>query len=255
MKCPHCERDLPVSEKGDILEIIRHNESVDDNGDPVGAKPETSWEVGYAAGIRCLYRFLKGIPNAAPQVSELRPVPKGSPQPAVAAPELRAGSAALKTCATSAADESSPHGTAHQDNQSLPQATDEWKGPYVQPNSSGSISSDKNYLLTVERIDEFRREQHIPPQPGDQDWIAEENAALDAICAAAKAHLSARGHIVIPEELRRLAELANELCVSLDSEAEDIGGVRSSGEILKEFGPATDAAFEVLDRTGNRSPR
>lgn len=45
-------------DNAELLAIIRHNESVDENGDPVGAKPETKWEEGYAAGIRCLYRFL-----------------------------------------------------------------------------------------------------------------------------------------------------------------------------------------------------
>lgn len=49
----------PAVAAPDLLAVIRHNESVDGNGDPVGAKPETSWETGYAAGIRCLYRFLK----------------------------------------------------------------------------------------------------------------------------------------------------------------------------------------------------
>lgn len=55
-----------------LLEIIRHNESVDDNGDPVGAKPDIGWETGYAAGVRCVYRFLKSARDAVP--SETRPM-------------------------------------------------------------------------------------------------------------------------------------------------------------------------------------
>jgi len=49
-----------------ILEVIRYNEAVDENGDPVGVEPETQWEVGYAAGVRCIYRFLKKAAGPCP---------------------------------------------------------------------------------------------------------------------------------------------------------------------------------------------
>ena len=44
--------------------------NMDANGDPVGAKPENDWEKGYAAGLRHVYRVLKGrgfnLPVASP---------------------------------------------------------------------------------------------------------------------------------------------------------------------------------------------
>ena len=40
--------------------------------------------------------------------------------------------------------------------------------------------------------------------------------------------------------LQKIAELANELCIAVDNEADDIGGSRPSMVILKEIGPLTD---------------
>jgi len=39
--------------------------------------------------------------------------------------------------------------------------------------------------LTAERIEEFRREHHVPGPEADPPWIEEENRALDSICNAA----------------------------------------------------------------------
>lgn len=66
-RCPAAFKAVPSARgiSAELLEIIRHNESIDDNGDPVGGKPETSWELGYAAGIRCLYRFLSKAANSS----------------------------------------------------------------------------------------------------------------------------------------------------------------------------------------------
>lgn len=47
--------------------------------------------------------------------------------------------------------------------------------------------------LTIARIEEFRKEHHIPPMPNDEPWIAEANTALNAICDAAISALST-GH-------------------------------------------------------------
>jgi len=44
--------------------------------------------------------------------------------------------------------------------------------------------------------------------------------------------------------LEEVFTLANELCDAVDCEAEDIGGPRSSGEILRELGPACDAVLK-----------
>ena len=61
-----------VYERGraDDLATIRKDCSVDDNGDPVGAKPNSDWEEGYCAGIRTVYRTLQ---RAAPLASEAKP--------------------------------------------------------------------------------------------------------------------------------------------------------------------------------------
>jgi hypothetical protein len=45
--------------------------------------------------------------------------------------------------------------------------------------------------------------------------------------------------------MMKVLRLADELCVSLDNQAEDIGGNRPAGDILKELGPAVDAALEA----------
>lgn len=61
-----------VYERGreDVLALIRKDCSVDDNGDPVGARPTSDWEAGLCAGIRMVYRILK---RAAPLASEAKP--------------------------------------------------------------------------------------------------------------------------------------------------------------------------------------
>ena len=45
--------------------------NMDENGDPVGAKPDGPWETGYAAGLRTVYRTLKArgiaLPSSQPQ--------------------------------------------------------------------------------------------------------------------------------------------------------------------------------------------
>lgn len=45
----------------DLMAHIRHNYTVDDNGDPSDpdAQPESEWEIGYAAGVRSMFRDLK----------------------------------------------------------------------------------------------------------------------------------------------------------------------------------------------------
>lgn len=47
------------------LEVVFSH--MDENGDPVGAQPETSWEQGYCDGLRYAYRVLKqhGVPLPA----------------------------------------------------------------------------------------------------------------------------------------------------------------------------------------------
>ncbi len=61
-----------VVELSKALETIFHN--VDENGDPIGAQPETPWEKGYCAGLRFAYRVLKSrgiaLPPSTPQGSE-----------------------------------------------------------------------------------------------------------------------------------------------------------------------------------------
>ena len=52
----------------DVLRVIFWN--TDENGDPVGAQPETQWEQGYAAGIRYVYRVMKGRGVQLPQLGE-----------------------------------------------------------------------------------------------------------------------------------------------------------------------------------------
>ena len=51
----------------DVLRVIFWN--TDENGDPVGAQPESQWEEGYAAGIRYVYRVMKGRGVPLPQES------------------------------------------------------------------------------------------------------------------------------------------------------------------------------------------
>ena len=51
--------------------------NLDANGDPVGAQPETPWEVGYSAGLRHVYRVLKQRGFRLP----VTPSPTDIPQP------------------------------------------------------------------------------------------------------------------------------------------------------------------------------
>jgi hypothetical protein len=74
--------------------------------------------------------------------------------------------------------------------------------------------SDKGHCLTLESIEAFYREYHVPVQPNDPPWVAQENAVLFAMCEAAKSTLSSIGR----NTDRMRAELACEYskCVSHD---------------------------------------
>ena len=50
--------DGGVAKVREALETVFCN--MDEHGDPVGAQPESEWEKGYAAGLRHVYRVLKG---------------------------------------------------------------------------------------------------------------------------------------------------------------------------------------------------
>ena len=55
----------PHGRTAEALEVVFSH--MDENGDPVGAQPETSWEQGYCDGLRYAYRVLKqhGVPLPA----------------------------------------------------------------------------------------------------------------------------------------------------------------------------------------------
>lgn len=50
--------------------------------------------------------------------------------------------------------------------------------------------------------------------------------------------------------LRKVYELAAELCTAIDCEVEDIGGQRKSIDILEELGPATDVVRALAKEDG-----
>ena len=54
--------------------------------------------------------------------------------------------------------------------------------------------------------------------------------------------------------LERIAELATELCNSVDCESEDVGGVRPSLTILREIGPLTDRLEKTAGRDTTKTP-
>ena len=56
---------------------------------------------------------------------------------------------------------------------------------------SDAPASDAGTGLTIERIEEFRREYYIPPQEGDDPWVSDNNRVLDFVCDAARAALLA----------------------------------------------------------------
>jgi SOS-response transcriptional repressor LexA len=49
-----------------------------------------------------------------------------------------------------------------------------------------------------------------------------------------------------PQEILDLIRLSAELCDAVDAAGEDIGGHRGSLEILRDLGPATDAAMRAV---------
>ena len=51
--------------------------------------------------------------------------------------------------------------------------------------------------------------------------------------------------------LERIADLATELCISIDRQAEDIGGSRKPMTILRDIGPLTDQ-WEAMSKSGSR---
>lgn len=55
--CGHSNSEQPAAKP--LPEVFREIFGMDENGDPVGARPETEWERGYCAGLRVAYRTLK----------------------------------------------------------------------------------------------------------------------------------------------------------------------------------------------------
>ena len=53
------------------------------------------------------------------------------------------------------------------------------------------------------------------------------------------------------EHFKEVTKYADELCIAIDRAAENIGGSRSTGDILADLRPATDKAMRAVEQYGH----
>lgn len=101
--------------------------------------------------------------------------------------------------------------------------------PYVPPLGQMLDRSTINLLLTGKMLDADQKQAMVRRlHPDMAEILGEPKAAPDPLVLAQDQ----------VDELDKFIDLVAELCTAVDCEAEDIGGQRPSGEILREIGGA-----------------
>ena len=103
--------------------------------------------------------------------------------------------------------------------------------------------------------DPYVRANYVRVDIFDSQKAKAQSSALDAIAASGQAQEAWEAQKKAEAErdaMREVFELATELCIAVDCEAEDVGGQRKSMVILRELGPATDTARAALKQTGGK---
>lgn len=117
-------------------------------------------------------------------------------------------------------------------------------------------------LTYAKLADKYRNQRDVLVDAMNRIIEEDANGTFEAIARSALAEMRGTDHngcvssklkfetaaFELEGKLLTILRLADELTSALDNEAEDIGGQRPSGVIIRELGPAVDAANEAVEK-------